>query len=150
LLRIVLGDPKRFEFLRKEKIAKSCGVGGEAIAVADFGSLLGAVNLVDPVASVVAAVIVAGNVGARVASASVVAAATASFAAAVGGTTAAAAAAATAMDTMRWSPTKAQERLGIGWFSLWTRLRPPSSGVWLRQVASWFAGGVTRLLNRMK
>jgi hypothetical protein len=30
LLRVVLGDPKRLEFLREEYIAKSSRVGGEA------------------------------------------------------------------------------------------------------------------------
>jgi hypothetical protein len=40
LLRVILGDPERFEFFRKEQITKSCRVGGEAITVADFCSLL--------------------------------------------------------------------------------------------------------------
>jgi hypothetical protein len=47
LLHVVLGDPERFEFLGKKQIAKSCIVGVEAAAVT---SLLGAADLVDPVA----------------------------------------------------------------------------------------------------
>jgi hypothetical protein len=88
LLRVVLGDPERFEFLGKEQITKSCRVVLKAVTVADFGSLLGGVDLVNPVASVVAAVSFAGSVAVHVASASAVAATTSSSAAAVGGTAA--------------------------------------------------------------
>jgi glycerol kinase len=34
LLRVVLGDPQRFEFLWEKEIAKSGGEGGEAVVVA--------------------------------------------------------------------------------------------------------------------
>jgi hypothetical protein len=91
LLRVVLGDPERFEFFGEEQITKSCRVGREAITVTDFSGLLGATDLIDPVAGVVAAVSVAGGVAVRVSSASATAATTASFAAAMGGTTATAA-----------------------------------------------------------
>jgi hypothetical protein len=47
LFRVILGDPERLEFLGKKQIAKSCRVGGEAIAAADFGSLLGTADIVD-------------------------------------------------------------------------------------------------------
>jgi hypothetical protein len=57
----------------------------EAAAVT---SLLGAADLVDPVAGVVATVCVASGVAVRLASASVIAAATSSSATVVGGTTA--------------------------------------------------------------
>jgi hypothetical protein len=30
LLRVVLGDPERYEILREKQVAKSCRVGGEA------------------------------------------------------------------------------------------------------------------------
>jgi hypothetical protein len=40
LLRVVLGDPQRFEFLREKEIAKPCREGGEAIVVACRGGLL--------------------------------------------------------------------------------------------------------------
>jgi hypothetical protein len=53
LLRVVLGDPERLEFLEKEQIGKSSGVGGEAVAVACFGSLF-ATNLLNLVAGIVA------------------------------------------------------------------------------------------------
>jgi hypothetical protein len=39
LLRIVLGDPQRFEFLWEKQIAKLCREGGEAVVVA-CGNLL--------------------------------------------------------------------------------------------------------------
>jgi hypothetical protein len=39
LLRVVLGDPQRFEFLWEKEIAKSSGEGGEAIVVACRGGL---------------------------------------------------------------------------------------------------------------
>jgi hypothetical protein len=77
LLRIVLGGPKRFQFLRKEHVAKSCWVGRETVAVTSFSSLLAA-DLVDPVASVVATVCVAGDMAICVASASAITAATSS------------------------------------------------------------------------
>jgi hypothetical protein len=37
-LHVVLGDPERFEFLRKKQVTKSCRIGGEAIVVACFSS----------------------------------------------------------------------------------------------------------------
>jgi hypothetical protein len=40
LLRVVLGDPSRFEFLWEKEIAKSSGEGGEAVVVACRGRLL--------------------------------------------------------------------------------------------------------------
>jgi hypothetical protein len=40
LLRVVLGDPQRFEFLREKQIAKPCREGGEAVVVACRGGLL--------------------------------------------------------------------------------------------------------------
>jgi hypothetical protein len=82
LLRVVLGDPERFEFLRKKQVAKSCGIGWEAVTVACFNGLF-PMDLVDPVASVVAATCPTGYVVVRVASASVVAATTSSSADAV-------------------------------------------------------------------
>jgi hypothetical protein len=135
LLRVVLSDPERFEFLGKEKVVKSCRVGREAIAIADFICLLGAADLVDPVVGVIAAVSVAGGVAVRVASASAVSTTTDSFVVVVGGTTATVAvtAAATALATVRAPPGKS---LGVGLCSPGTRLRLPSDGVRLRLVAS--------------
>jgi hypothetical protein len=40
LLRVVLSDPHRFEFLWEEKVAKSRGEGGEAVVVACHGGLV--------------------------------------------------------------------------------------------------------------
>jgi hypothetical protein len=40
LLRIVLGDPQRFEFFWEKQIAKSSREGGEAVVVACCGGLL--------------------------------------------------------------------------------------------------------------
>jgi hypothetical protein len=40
LLRVVLGDPQRFEFLWEKQIAKSCREGGEAVVVGCRGSLV--------------------------------------------------------------------------------------------------------------
>jgi hypothetical protein len=40
LLRVILGDPQRFEFLREKQIAKPCREGGEAVVVACRGGLL--------------------------------------------------------------------------------------------------------------
>jgi hypothetical protein len=97
LLRVVFGDPERFEFLGEEQIARSCIVGGEAVAVTDFGSLLGAMDLVDPVAGIVAATCIAGGLAVCVASTSAIASATSSSATTIGGATAAATAASTAM-----------------------------------------------------
>jgi hypothetical protein len=54
LLRVILGDPERLEFLREEQIAKSSGIGGEAAIVACFCSLF-ATNLINLVASIIAA-----------------------------------------------------------------------------------------------
>jgi hypothetical protein len=55
LLRVVLGDTERHEYLWEKKVAKSSGEGGEASAVACFGSLF-ATNLFNSVAGVVAVV----------------------------------------------------------------------------------------------
>jgi hypothetical protein len=54
LLHYVLGDREGFELLRKKQIAKSRGVGGKAVSVSYFSSLL-AMDLLNPVAGVVAA-----------------------------------------------------------------------------------------------
>jgi hypothetical protein len=86
LLRVVLGDSERLEFLGEKQIAKSCRVGGEAFA--DFGSLLGVADLVDPMVGIVYTVSVAGGVAVAVASASAVTATTSSSIAAMGGTVA--------------------------------------------------------------
>jgi hypothetical protein len=40
LLRIVLGDPQRLEFLWEKQIAKSSGEGGEAVVLACCGGFL--------------------------------------------------------------------------------------------------------------
>jgi hypothetical protein len=40
LLRIVLSDPQRFEFLWEKQIAKSSREGGEAVVIASCGGLL--------------------------------------------------------------------------------------------------------------
>jgi hypothetical protein len=72
LLRVVLGDPERFEFLRKKQVVKSCRIGGEAIAIACFSGLFTS-DLADLVASVIATTCVSGGVAVRVASASVIA-----------------------------------------------------------------------------
>jgi hypothetical protein len=55
LLRVVLGDPEGFELLGKKQIAKSCGVGRKAVAVACLSSLF-ATDLLNPVAGIVVAV----------------------------------------------------------------------------------------------
>jgi hypothetical protein len=54
LLRIVLGDPQRFEIFGEEKVVKPRGEGGEAVVVACGGGLLSP-QLFDLLASVVAA-----------------------------------------------------------------------------------------------
>jgi hypothetical protein len=92
LLRVVLGDSETFEFLGKVQITKPCEVGGEVVAVADFGSLLGAADLVDPVADVVATVCIVGGVAIHMASASAITAATNPSATAAASATAAVAA----------------------------------------------------------
>jgi hypothetical protein len=53
LLRVVLGDPQRFEFLWEEEIAKSSGEGREAVIVACRGGLL-VPYFLDSVAGIVA------------------------------------------------------------------------------------------------
>jgi hypothetical protein len=53
LLRVVLGDLERLEFLWEKQVAKSSGEGGEVIAVTFFRSLF-ATNLFNSVAGVVA------------------------------------------------------------------------------------------------
>jgi hypothetical protein len=40
LLRVVLGDSQRFEFVREEQVAKPRREGGEAVVVAYGGGLL--------------------------------------------------------------------------------------------------------------
>jgi hypothetical protein len=54
LLRIVLGDPQRFEFLREKQIAKPCREGGEDVIFVCRGGLV-ASNFFDSVAGIVAA-----------------------------------------------------------------------------------------------
>jgi hypothetical protein len=53
LLRVVLGDPERLEFLREKQVAKSSGESGEAVAVVCFRSLF-ATNLFNSVAGIIA------------------------------------------------------------------------------------------------
>jgi hypothetical protein len=40
LLRVILGDPQRFEFLWEKQVAKSSGESGEAVVVACLKGLL--------------------------------------------------------------------------------------------------------------
>jgi hypothetical protein len=54
LLRIILGDPQGFEFLREKRIAKPSREGGEAVVVACRGGLL-ASYFFDSTAGIVAA-----------------------------------------------------------------------------------------------
>jgi hypothetical protein len=58
LFCVVLGDLERFEFLRKQQITKSCRICGEALVVVDFGNLLSAADIIDPVAGIVVVVCV--------------------------------------------------------------------------------------------
>jgi hypothetical protein len=74
LLRVILGDPERFEFLWEKQVMKPSG-GGEAVAIACIRSLF-ASNLFNSVASIIAATCDAGDVAVRVALASVIAATT--------------------------------------------------------------------------
>jgi hypothetical protein len=53
VLRVVLGDSQRLEFLWEEEVAKSSREGGEAVVVARRGSLL-APQLLDLLAGVIA------------------------------------------------------------------------------------------------
>jgi hypothetical protein len=55
LLRVVLSDPQRFEFLWEKQIAKSSREGGEAVVVACRGGLLAA-YFFNSAADIVAAV----------------------------------------------------------------------------------------------
>jgi hypothetical protein len=55
LLRIVLGDPQRLEFLREQQIAKSSREGREAVVLACRGGFL-ASNFFDSAAGIIAAV----------------------------------------------------------------------------------------------
>jgi hypothetical protein len=55
LLRVVLSDPQRFEFLWEKQIAKSSREGGEAVVVACRGGLLAA-YFFNSAAGIVAAV----------------------------------------------------------------------------------------------
>jgi hypothetical protein len=54
LLRVVIGDPQRLEFLWEQQIAKSSGEGGEAVVLACRGGFL-ASNFFDSAAGIVAA-----------------------------------------------------------------------------------------------
>jgi hypothetical protein len=54
LLRVVLGDPQRLEFLWEKQIAKSSREGGEAVIFACRGGLV-ASNFFDSAAGIVAA-----------------------------------------------------------------------------------------------
>jgi hypothetical protein len=119
LLHVVLGDLERFEFLRKEQVAKSCRVGGEAIAVAGFSSLLGATDLVDHVAGVVATACVAGGVAVHVALASAIAAASSSSIGVVGGTTTVAAATTTATTPLAAAALWGSSRKGSRVVGVW-------------------------------
>jgi hypothetical protein len=103
LLHVLLGDPERFEFLKKEQVAKSGKVGKEAVTVASFSCLL-AMDLVDPMAGVVATMCVASGVAILMASASAVTASTDSSSSAVGGASATAATAATGTTTTVVTP----------------------------------------------
>jgi hypothetical protein len=77
VLRIVLGDPQRFEFLCEEQIAKSRREGGEAVVVTCRGGLV-ASYFFDSAAGIIGTARGAGDVAVCVASASVVASATGS------------------------------------------------------------------------
>jgi energy-coupling factor transporter transmembrane protein EcfT len=78
MLRVILGDPERFQFLKKEQVAKSCTVHGEAVVAADFSSLSGAADLVHPVVGIVATARIASRVAVCLASASTIITATSS------------------------------------------------------------------------
>jgi hypothetical protein len=54
LLRIVLGDPQRIEFLWEKQIAKSSREGGEAVVFAYHGGFV-ASNFFDSAAGIIAA-----------------------------------------------------------------------------------------------
>jgi hypothetical protein len=54
LLRIVLGDPQRLEFLWEQQVAKSSKQGGEAVILACRGGFL-ASNFLDSATSIIAA-----------------------------------------------------------------------------------------------
>jgi hypothetical protein len=54
LLRIILGDPQRLEFLWEQQIAKSSREGGEAVVLACRGGFL-ASNFFDSTTGIVAA-----------------------------------------------------------------------------------------------
>jgi hypothetical protein len=82
LLRVVLGDPERLEFLREEQITKLSGVGGEAVAGICCGSLF-ATNFLNFVAGIVATTGIAGGMAVWVASTSAIAAAASSSASVV-------------------------------------------------------------------
>jgi hypothetical protein len=79
LLRIILGDPQRFEFLWEEQIAKPSREGGEAVIFACRKGLL-ASNFFNCAASIVAATGGTSDVAICVASVSAVASATGSSA----------------------------------------------------------------------
>jgi hypothetical protein len=77
LLRIVLGNPERLEFLWEKQVAKSSGESREVVAVICLGSFF-TTNFFNSVVGVVAAVRDTGDVAICVALASAVAAATSS------------------------------------------------------------------------
>jgi hypothetical protein len=54
LLRVILGDPQRLEFLWEQQIAKSSREGGEAVILACRGGFL-ASNFFDSAAGIIAA-----------------------------------------------------------------------------------------------
>jgi hypothetical protein len=75
LLRIVLGDPQRLEFLWEQQIAKSGREGREAVILACRGGFL-ASNFFDSAVCIVAAARDTGDVAVCMASASAIASAT--------------------------------------------------------------------------
>jgi hypothetical protein len=75
LLRIVLGDSQRFEFVREEQVAKPRREGGEAVVVACGGGLL-PLQFFNLLAGIEAALRGSGGVAIRVASAAAIASAT--------------------------------------------------------------------------
>jgi hypothetical protein len=75
LLRVVLGDSQRFEFVREEQVAKSRREGGEAVVVACGGGLL-PLQFFNLLAGIEAAPRGSGGVAIRVASAAAIASTT--------------------------------------------------------------------------
>jgi hypothetical protein len=93
LLRIVLGDPQRFELFGEEQVAKPRGEGGEAVVIACGGRLLPS-QLFNLLAGVVAALRGSGGMAVRVVSTAATAAAAGPPVGSVVGASAVAAAAA--------------------------------------------------------